>query len=361
MTLADVGRAAGVSAVVVSTVLNGSKSSTRVSPTTRERILKVAADLRYRPNAAARALVVRRMQTVGIAAVFDGAEFDHYFLEVFNGILGGATRHGHYATVFTLQNWAKDCEQLPSFCDGRVDGLILIAPLFGPDVARELPKHLPFVSLHANHVLPGVVNLESDEETGAHTLVQHLVSLGHRRILHLSGPRGQQGPERRIRGYNRALTEARIPLKSTWVVETDYSVRSGRLAMQSWLYRYAGRPLPQAIFCASDRVAMGCIEVLSEAGFKVPEDVSVAGFDDIIGARTTVPQLTTVRQPLRDMGSRAVDVLMQQLAHRRENNVPASPDLIVFPTELIQRASVAPPPNLSKLIPARPGFSPKET
>lgn len=120
--------------------------------------------------------------------------------------------------------------------------------------------------------------------------------------------------------------------------------------MQAWLQRFVGRPLPHAIFCASDRVAIGCLEVLSECGIRVPDDVSVAGFDDSLAARTTVPQLTTVRQPLRDMGARAVEVLLQQIHHRREIGTPVPSDAIIFPTEVVVRASVGLAPEVSRAI-----------
>src|SRR5438270_442012 len=120
-TLADVGRAAGVSAMAASTVLNGAQTSSRIAPETRERILEAAARLRYRPNAAARALANRRMDTLGVAAVIDSGELNHYFLEVFNGILEAAARREQNVTVFALHDWGRDPARLHDLCDGRID------------------------------------------------------------------------------------------------------------------------------------------------------------------------------------------------------------------------------------------------
>nr|HPO01026.1 substrate-binding domain-containing protein [Opitutaceae bacterium] len=117
------------------------------------------------------------------------------------------------------------------------------------------------------------------------------------------------------------------------------SVDSGRLSLKQWLATHAGQPLPEAIVCYNDSVAFGCLEVLAESGVRVPQDVSVAGFDDTLAARTTVPQLTTVRQPLREMGQRAVEVLLKRIGHAAD--AAATP--VVFPTELILRASVGVP------------------
>ncbi|HTX65118.1 MAG TPA: LacI family DNA-binding transcriptional regulator [Opitutaceae bacterium] len=352
-TLADVGRAAGVSAMAASVVLNGARSSSRIAAGTRARILAAAARLRYRPNAAARALAERRMHTIGVATVVDiGGALNHYFLEVFNGILEAATRHRQNTSVFTLSDWERDSARLPGLCDGRIDGLILIAPVLSPDAVRALPDHTPFVALHANVPIPGAVNLESDETNGAFEMVRHLISRGHHRILHLSGKRGLLGAERRIQGYKRALAAARIPFEPSLLVDAGYTVDEGRRAMHGWLDRSAGQTLPQAIFCSNDACGIGCLEALAEVGLRVPEDVSLAGFDDTLAARTTVPQLTTVRQPLHAMGSRAVEALLARVHHRHGQGAPTAQETIVFPTELVWRASVSTPAATPRLVPS---------
>ena len=119
--------------------------------------------------------------------------------------------------------------------------------------------------------------------------------------------------------------------------------------MRAWLRRHAGEPLPHAVFCVSDGVAIGCMEALAEVGLRVPDDISVAGFDDTLAARTTVPQLTTVRQPLRMMAKRAVEVLLRRIADPTGPR-PESP--IVFPVDLVPRASVGAPPVIGRLVPA---------
>ncbi len=162
-TLSDVGREAGVSAMAASTVLNGARTSSRISPETRTRILDAAARLSYRPNAAARALVRRRMSTLGVVTVVEDGDLNHYFLEVFNGILAAAARHGQSTTVFTLHDWDRDAARIAGFCDGRIDGLLMIAPLLDAAAVAALPTHTPMVAIHANHPLEGIVDLESDE------------------------------------------------------------------------------------------------------------------------------------------------------------------------------------------------------
>lgn len=342
-TLADVGRAAGVSAMAASAVLNGARTSSRISPDTRGRILEAAARLHYQPNAAARALIRRRMSTLGVAAVVDRGDLNHYFLEVFNGVLETAARHGQNTTVFTLHDWERDVRRIAGFCDGRIDGLVLVAPLLGPEAASLLPAHTPLVAIHANYDLPGVINLESDEEAGASALVRQLIALGHRRILHLAGPDGLRGSVRRQAGYRQALEEAGIEFDPALVRMAGFDPDKGRAAMAAWLAENARRPLPTAVFCANDAVAFGCMEALSAAGLRVPDDISVAGFDDTLAARACVPQLSTVRQPLRQMGGRAVELLLDLARAGTSGTGAIDGSPVVFPTHPVLRASVASP------------------
>lgn len=350
-TLADVGRVAGVSAMAASAVLNGARTSSRISEETRERILAAATKLTYRPNAAARALANRRMNTLGVATVIDSNGLNHYVMQVLNGILEAAARHEQNTTIFSLHDWSRDTSRLHGFCDGRIDGLILVAPLLEPDKTL-LPTHTPFVSIHANSFLPKVVNVESDEEHGAQEMVRHLIAQGHRRIMHIAGPPGLIGAARRIQGYRSALADARIPFESKLLVPGNYNQESGREAMHGWLRKNAGAPLPHAVFCANDASAIGCLEALAEVGLRVPDDISVAGFDDTLAACTTVPQLTTVRQPLRAMGAKAADLLMALIARQNGASAVLTDDPVVFPTEPVIRSSVGPRPVIERLAPA---------
>jgi len=343
-TLADVGREAGVSAVAASAVLNGSKTSSRFSPETRERILAAAKTLNYRPNGAARALLDRRMNTIGVVTTLSLNELNQYFLEVFNGVLESAAEAKQNTTVFTLANWAEGRERIPQFCDGRVDGLIMLAPVID---ALQLPEHTPFVSVHANAELQGVPNLESDEETGAHDMVAHMIALGHRRILHVAGPAEFIGAQRRVSGWLRAHHEADIEPPEGYVIHGDFSSDWGRRGLEAWMKQHAGEPLPDAIFGGSDAIALGCIDTLLSRSLRVPADVSVAGFDDTMLARSA--HLSTVRQPLREMGHRAVQLLVEQVEAKLKNTPLRVPVNTVFPTEIVLGHTVA-KPRAKKLV-----------
>lgn len=339
-TLADVGRVAGVSAMAVSAVLNGSNSSVRISEKTQARIREAARELNYRPNVAARALVNRRMNTIGAFFVTDGSELNHYFLEVFKGIIEGSSKHKQNVTVFTLDAWADTEGELERAFDGRIDGMILIAPVVTREFSKGLDPHTPCVALHANAEMDGLVNIESDEEKGAYDMVSFLLRKGHRRIMHLSGPRGMIGAERRISGYQQALRDFGIEPDESLLMSMPYTDKSAAEAIKAWLAENRSSVPPDAIFCANDQMALGCIEALSVEGFRVPDDISVCGFDDTLVARLIVPPLTTVRQPLQAMGMEAVSILMKKI-NRQDSEQQASLSPVVFPTEIVERKSVA--------------------
>ncbi|MEK8045230.1 LacI family DNA-binding transcriptional regulator [Ideonella margarita] len=348
-TLADVGREAGVSAMAASTVLNGARTSTRISDETRQRILAAADKLQYRPNATARGLAERRLNTIGLATTLSGNELNQYFLEVFNGVIEAAAAAGQNTTVFAMPDWQQVGSRLPAICDGRIDGLILLAPLINPDDAAQLPDHTPFVAIHANHAMPGVGNVASDEEAGAHAMVAHMLSLGHRRVLHLAGPNTSSGAQRRIDGFRRAHAEAGLTVNPGQILHSDYSASSGRRVLTEWLERHRGQPMPEAIFAANDAVALGCIDILAGLGLRVPQDVSVVGFDDTLLARTT--RLATVRQPLRDMGHQAVSLLMQAIEAKHRGQPARQATEVLLPTELVPGQTLSAPPADTVLIP----------
>ncbi|MED5621924.1 LacI family DNA-binding transcriptional regulator [Ideonella sp. BN130291] len=348
-TLLDVARAAGVSEMAASSALNGGRrGSARVSTETRERVLAAAEQLGFRPNATARALANRRTNAIGFVANFLGEEPNLYFLEVFSGVIQGATAAGQTTAVFTLNDWAEAPARLPALCDGRVDGLILLGPRLQDDGSAWLPRHTPMVSVQADRSVNGAVNVESDDESGAHGMVQRLLSMGHRRILYVAGPSDLSGPNLRVHGYMRAHAEAGVKPAAGHVVRAPLSIEGGREAMQDWLRRHRGRQLPQAVFGGNDAIAFGCAEVLRARGLRVPDDVSVVGYDHTLMARWV--QMATVRQPLHELGRRAVEELVRRIDTSHQGEPHAGPSSIVLPTEIVPGATLAPPRRSSLTI-----------
>lgn len=358
-TLQDIATEAGVTAMTVSVVLNGSRSATRVSEATRLRIQEVASRLRYRPNAVARGLSRRRMDTIGVALTIDVTDINLYFLELLNGILEQCALKGQNTTVFSVSDWSDE-QRILQFCDGRVDGVILISPRLSPGLAAALQERTPFVTIHSDDTLPNTVNLDLDNEAASFAAVSYLIERGHRRIMHLAGELERRLTQKRLRGYSRALEAFGIDYDETLVVHSRYSQAAGLETMRALLGSDRLSLLPTAIFCANDALAFGCMDALAEFGVRVPADVSVMGFDDSLLARMTTPPLTTVRQPLREIGSRSVDLLLELTQDDKPYTVINPIPVDLARTELIDftitlRDSVGQPPQ-SPVVPsgARP-------
>lgn len=346
--------------MTVSVVVNGSRSATRVSDATRERILDAAKRLSYRPNGAARGLVQRRMETIGVVGQIETTDVNVYFIEVLTGILEGATRLGQNTTVFTVSSWTKDEDRILRYCDGRVDGLILVAPIdMNTEFSERLLRHTPFVMLHSNSVPANIDDLDVDNEGGAYAAVQHLIGLGHRRIAHFAAEQVLEGARLRLAGYRRALEDAGIAFDERLVFHGTFSDISGRARIHQ-LLDWSQDERPTAIACVNDEVACACIDELGKMGFRVPDEFSITGFDDAPMARMTQPPLTTIRQPLRNMGRYAVERLRFRIEEGERINADArladksngvepplakisEPHIEIFPFELIVRGSTAPP------------------
>lgn len=371
-TLADIAREAGVSSMTVSAVLNGARTSTRVSQATRERVMEAAERLSYRPNAAARGLQRRRMDVLGVVAVMDygpNADLNLYFLEVLNGIMAEATLRGQNTMVLSIQDWNADSQRVLDFCDGRVDGLILIGPTVTPEFAEKLSRQSVFVAIHGYALPDDIWNLDVDNTDGARLAVRMLIEQGHRRILHITGSLESGGARERVEGYRRALEEAGIPYDEALVVPGFYSKPAGEWRMSQILESGRLGPLPTAIFAGSDAIAIGCCRALTAYGLHVPEDVSIVGFDDTLDARMNDPPLTTVRQPFREFGHQAVDLLLKQIeGHTEPDSDPPSREtresqshIISLAVEPIRRASIAAPRSEPLLPPYNRRRQPGET
>ena len=331
-----------MSEMAASSALNGGRrGSARVSVETRERVLAAAQRLRYLPNATARALASQRTNCVGFVANFVGDEPNLYFLEVFSGIIQGATAAGQTTAVFTLSDWKEAPTRIPALCDGRVDGLILLGPRLQDDNPAWLPQHTPMVSVHADHPVHGVANIETDDEAGAFDMVSHLIAMGHRRILHVGGPKDHSGANRRVEGYLRAHAVAGVKPAAGHIVRSPLNIDGGREAMHAWLRDHRGRQLPQAVFGCNDAIAFGCIETLRTHGLRVPDDISVVGYDNNLMARSV--KMATVRQPLHEMGRRAVEALMQRIEAHRRGDARPGPVNMLLPTQIIAGATLAAP------------------
>lgn len=325
-TIRDVAREAGVSVATVSRVFNNSGP---VHEDTRRRIDDVARRLRYIPNGAARTLSTRRTQTIGVVLPDLYGEF---FSEVIRGIDQEVQRSGWHLLVSSSHNERAEIEAALRAMRGRVDGLIVMSPdLDAHALAQNLPDKLPVVLLNCAGEDRIYNSLNIDNRGGAYAVVEHLLARGHRRIGLITGPVRNHDAQERLRGAHEALSAAGVTPSQELEVAGDFSEESGHRAALE-LLELDSRPT--ALFAANDSMAIGALSALGEAAVQVPDEMAVAGFDDIPISRYVNPSLTTVRVSIPELGGRAA---------RRLFSAMSAPDgekrQELLPTQLVVRRS----------------------
>ena len=303
-TIKDVARAAGVSVASVSRALNGHES---VTEATRQRILAAAGQLRYVPHAAARSLITRRTDTIGVLLPDLHGEF---FSELIRGIDAGARASGRHLLISSSHGSEAEAAQALRMLQGRVDGLLIMSPHADAGVlAANLPAALPTVLLNTRVASGSYPALSVDNYGGAAAMMRHLFASGRRRIAFIGGPDNNFDADERLRGYRDAIAQHKGA--SEIVLRGDFSESSG---YRAGIEICEGKQQPDAIFAANDMMALGCLFALTEKGVSVPDDIALAGFDDIPIARFVTPPLTTVRVRIADLGRRAFERLAGLIA-----------------------------------------------
>jgi LacI family transcriptional regulator len=297
VTIKDVARFAGVSVATVSRVLNGSGP---VADETRTRIHRVARELRFIPNGAARSLSTRRTGTLGVVLPDLHREF---FSEVIRGLVQAARGRGFHLLLSSSHDHRDDVEAALRVMRGRVDGLVVLSPHVDAGVlAANLPDSVPAVLLNSPVESGDFDTLRVDTFGGAREMVAHLAGHGHRRIAIVTGPRQNHDAAERLRGYRAAVAAAGIAGDSL-EVEGDFTEEAGYRAARALL---AADPRPTAVYAANDSMAIGLISALRQAGVSVPRDMAVAGFDDIPICRFLTPPLSSVRVAVAELAARAM-------------------------------------------------------
>jgi LacI family transcriptional regulator len=330
ITMADVARAVGVSLMTVSRVINNKAG---VSPATRRRVLDAIERLGYRPSGIARSLATRHTGTLGLV-VPDVA--NPFFSEVARG-----AEHVAYAenyNVFlcnTEEDPRRELAVLASLEEKRVDGVVLCSSrIDDDDLCRVMARH-PAVVL-VNRRLDGqgdnVGTVLVDDVLGGQMITQHLLDQGHHAIGFLAGPPGSRSGRRRLQGYRTELVRAGLSHNPAWVRNCSPTVEGGQEATRELL---DVNPQLTAVFCYNDLVAIGALHACAELGHRVPDDLTVVGFDDIPLAALVTPPLTTCRVPRYELGIQAVRLLLDQI-----NGCPSGCAAhVVLQPELIIRAS----------------------
>lgn len=340
--MADVARRAGVSHQTVSRVLNGHPN---VSPETKAEVLAAIRALGYRPNIAARTLVTGKTNVIGVISVdttLYGPASMLYGIE-------RALHPEYFVAVASLPafNLVSLTDAVERFAAQAVAGVIVIVPdANAAEALRGLTVRIPLVAVGSGDYAP-LASVAIDNRAGAATATRHLLGLGHRTVYHIGGEDNSPDAWERVAGWREALGSAGAP--EPGLLRGDWSARSGYEIGRE----VAATPGVTAVLCGNDQMALGFLRAAAEHGRRVPEDISVAGFDDVPEAAYYNPPLTTVRQDFGALGVRALRVLMDLIGGGGQRG-PSAP----IPTDLIVRSSTGPPPRAGTGPPPRSSTGP---
>ena len=312
-TIKDIAQAAGVSTTTVSHVVNNTRY---VDPETRSRVLQSMAALGYQPNFLARSLRKGESKTIGLI-VPDAANL--FFAEVARKIEDYGFQQGYSVILCNSDNNPeKQTSYINTLLAKRVDGVIFISSGGADnDLARLLANQVPVVVADRDVPLELADVVLVDNEQGGYDATRHLIELGHRRIACITGPHELSPSMQRVEGYRRAMQEFHLELNPDYIVAGDFTFHSGGLAMDLLLKRF---PRPEAVFVSNDMMAFGAMSAIRKAGFEIPDDISVVGFDDIELSSAIIPALTTVAQPFDDIALQVTRLLVQRMIDKRNGD-----------------------------------------
>ncbi len=320
-SIKDIARIAGVSHSTVSRAL---QNSPLVKQKTAEKIQKIARESGYRPSAVARGLVTRKTRTIGLVVTTIA---DPFTSEVVSGIYQSACERGY--SVFLADSGAdaeREKRVVQSFAEQRVDGILVTSSRVG---ALYLPllseMRVPILLVNDQHPGAFVHSVMIKNFAGMRLAANHLIELGHRRIAYIGDNSGYQADKERLGGFHAAHEAAGIPVMEELIARGDGKPEQGMHAMERLLPER-----PTAVCCYNDRTALGALRAIHARGLRIPEDISVVGFDDIFLAPYTEPPLTTIRQPMRRMGVLAMESLARLMSgEETEIRIEVEPELVV--------------------------------
>lgn len=330
ITIKDIAALAGVSKTTVSKIINNKDDS--ISKPTRDKVLKIMKEQNYVPNKLAQSLVTKRTKTIGLLIPDIRNPF---FTDISRGAEDFARKEG-YNIIFcsTDEDYEREAECVSMLCEKMIDGIIFTpSSVTSHEENRYNDLDIPMVLVDKNiesSNAKGIVKV--DNKNGTYEATKHLIKQGHKDILYLSGPLKNDISKERLQGYIRALEKNNLSVKKENIVEGKYRYE--------WAYNFI-KNLEEikctAICCANDLMAIGAIQALREKKFKIPEDISIVGFDDIETAKLIDPSLTTIRQPAYEMGAKASEILINSLQNKDKESVGT----IIFKPSLIIRNSTS--------------------
>ena len=335
VTMRDIARESGVSPMTVSRVLSNNPS---VKEAKRKRVLAVTERLNYHVDIVGRQLRAQHTFQLGIVAPFRGLVGTYYFGQILQGIQQVLTGTDYHIALYdSLSEDFNDIPKCVNLChQRRVSGLIVVAP----ELSAKFPKtfaslKMPIIVVGSSLGRQAISYVDVDNYGGACVMTEHLIELGHTKIGFVSGRVDMRDASQRELGFRKTMEKHGLPVVAEWIIQGEYETRK---AFQVSMNLLAKNDRPTAIFAANDEMAYGVIDAARILGFQLPEDLSVGGFDDIRGSAEFVPALTTVRQPMLDLGL---------LAARYILDILSKPSTVVLhrklPAQLVTRSSTAMP------------------
>ncbi|MEO7715977.1 MAG: LacI family DNA-binding transcriptional regulator [Capsulimonas sp.] len=336
-TMRDVAKACGVSVATVSGVLNNTPDA--AGPETRERVLEMIQQMNYSPNAVARGLSHRRMNTIGVVMDYGGwgsLIADQHLGPIVDGIVGQSSRRRQKTLLYT-EAWADAVSNIPAFCDGFCDGLLLIVPMVSEEFfARLFHRRTPFVIIGDHRIESNISIVDLDNIDAGRQITEYLIGLGHKRIAMLRGEDNHHSSRLRAQGYQEALSAQGLEYDPALDIGGGYNCESGYDCTIALLDRPKATR-PTALFCGDDRIALGALSALQERGVRVPEEMSVVGINNSVEGVAADTPLTSLRQPGQEIGEQSVDLL---LSHIKGEEEPGRK--IILPGSIIIRGTSGP-------------------
>lgn len=330
VSIYDVAKKAGVSVVTVSRVINNAPT---VRQSSREKVMKAIEELNYQPSAAARSLAKGKTNVIGL--IIPNLT-DTFFMEVVAQVDNELEKRGYFLALSVIDKYDDDHKSRCNFFfqQERVDGILVMTPQFEDEYVQELKsKNIPFVLLDNQHYPFKEASIVVDNFKGGYEVARHLLELGHTDIGFIGGPKDSLSATQRWEGFTKALDEVGIqPSTVNW---GEFDIANGYSTLHEWAKEDM---VPKAIFAADDYIAFGAIDALRELGKKVPEDVSIVGYDDHPFCSQLHPFLSTVKQPAVNIGTRGVETLFEIMKEGGKKNV-----VIKLEPEFIPRESSASP------------------
>ncbi|CAG1013905.1 MAG: LacI family DNA-binding transcriptional regulator [Anaerolinea sp.] len=329
-TIFDVAKHAGVSIGTVSRVLN---NRDRVHPKTRERVLKSIEALNFSANAYARGLANQQTDTLGLVIPQVN---DSFYFEIVRGVEDAATEAGYRLLIASQPRHSEEHRYLDLFQRSYVDAMVLVAiDVHIYELREVIDRGVPVVLVHQN-IDKSVPSFQADNFGGGREITQHLIGHGYTRLAYITGTDHTPDNRDRLRGMRDALNSSGLSLEETNILAGDFLPGSGYRAALELMRR---PELPHAIFAANDQMAVDAIKALREHGLRVPDDIAVVGFDDVLMAQYVSPTLTTVHQPLYELGLQAAQMVLTTLQNQENVRSPALAPSVLLPTTLKIRQS----------------------